>query len=88
MATFLQILPILLHYYQHDGNMVSRLSRLSSAIINGGYHPLYGDVQELAYLFYSKEAEDALDQIEAEALEATIRDHWELYSPAWGSDSE
>ena len=88
MATFLQILPILLHTAQHDGNMISRLSRLSSAIINGGQYPLYAEVQEMADRFYSHEAEEVLDQREAEALEAMIREHFELYSPSYYWDSD
>ena len=90
MTTFLQILPILLHYYEGDGNMVSHLSRISSVIINGGHHPLYGEIQEMANLFYAREAEELLDQREAEALAAFVHDQLEpeRFSPSYFYDSD
>ena len=54
--------------------MVSHLSRISSVIINGGHHPLYGEIQEMANMFYAREAEELLDQREAEALAAFVHD--------------
>ena len=92
MATFAHILPVLLHYYEHDGHMVSQLSRLSSVIIRGGYYPLYGEAQEMANLFYTHEAEEILDQRGSGALAAfghdTLDSENARFSPSdyWDSD--
>ena len=70
--------------------MVSQLSRISSVIINGGHHPLYEEIQEMANMFYTREAEEVLDQREAEALAAFVHDQLdsEQFSPSDFYDSD
>ena len=70
--------------------MVPHLSRISSVIINGGHHPLYGEIQEMANLFYTREAEEVLDQREEEALAAFVHDQLdsEQFSPSDFYDSD